>query len=41
MSVNNEDENELISHLLNQIKTDAAGDCYINFLCIQDGGTRE
>ena len=32
VSVNNEDENEFISHLLNQIKTDAAGDYYINYL---------
>jgi len=32
VSVNNKDENEFISHLLNQIKTDAAGDRYINFL---------
>ena len=30
VSVINEDENEYISHLLNQIKTDTAGDCYIN-----------
>lgn len=31
MSVNNKDENEFISHLLNKMKKDAAGDCYINF----------
>ena len=31
VSVDNKDENEFISHLLIQIKTDAAGDCYINF----------
>ena len=33
MSVNNKDENEFISHLLNEMKTDAAGDCHINFFC--------
>ena len=33
VSVNNKDENEFISHLLNKMKTDAAGDCHINFFC--------
>ena len=32
VSVDNKDENDFISHLLNQIKTDAPGDCCINFL---------
>ena len=31
VSVNNENENEFISHLLNQIKTDASGDYYIDY----------
>lgn len=34
VSVNNKDENEFISHLLNKMKTDAAGDCHINFFCL-------
>ena len=34
VSVNNKDENEFISHLLNKMKTDAAGDCYMIFFFV-------
>lgn len=32
VSVNNKDENEFISHLFDQIKTNGAGDSYISLL---------